>query len=325
VLTPGQLGSRRHINLPGVKVNLPALTEKDRADVALGLELGFDYIAMSFVREAKDLAQMRALLAGSATTPLVIAKVEDQQAVAHFDEIAKASDGIMVARGDLGIEVPFEELPIIQRLIVKTCQQLGRPVIVATHMLESMIQNPLPTRAEITDVANAVYEQADAVMLSGETSVGKYPTRCVQVLDRVCRRSERTSRADYQCAAELDDPRQKLVKSAVLMANELRAQALLVFTRSGTMARNAAWMRPRHSPIFALCPNAGVAQRLALFYGVVPVVVTPFDARDPERTIDAGLQVLLDARRLQAGETIVVVSTMTSGKTDVDAVQMRVV
>ncbi|HKI70171.1 MAG TPA: pyruvate kinase, partial [Verrucomicrobiae bacterium] len=172
VLTEGKLGSRRHINLPGVKVSLPALTPKDVADVKLGLELGVDFIALSFVREAADVAQLRRLFPTNQPHPFVIAKIEDQLAVKNLEEIIHAADGIMVARGDLGIEVPYEELPIIQRRIVKVCLRVGRPVIVATHMLESMIESPMPTRAEVTDVANAVFEQADAIMLSGETTVG---------------------------------------------------------------------------------------------------------------------------------------------------------
>src|SRR5256885_455714 len=180
VLTEGKLGSRRHINLPGVKVSLPALTAKDIEDVRLGLELGVDFIALSFVREARDLMQLRELFPESKPHPLVIAKIEDQEALRNLDEIIREADAVMVARGDLGIEVPYEELPIIQRRIIKICLRVGRPVIVATHMLESMIESPMPTRAEVTDVANAVFEQADAIMLSGETTVGKYPLKCVE-------------------------------------------------------------------------------------------------------------------------------------------------
>ena len=166
VLTPGKLGSRRHINLPGVKVSLPALTSKDLADVKVGLDVGVDFIALSFVREARDVQQLRAVIEAHSHRPLIIAKIEDQQAVSNLDAIVATADGIMVARGDLGIECPFEELPVIQRRAVRACLAQGRPVIVATHMLESMISQPVPTRAEITDVANAVYEQADAVMLN---------------------------------------------------------------------------------------------------------------------------------------------------------------
>ena len=168
VLTRGVLGSRRHINLPGVKVNLPPMTEKDLKDIVVGVETGVDYFALSFCRERSDVDAMRAELKRLGSDAHIIAKIEDQHAVKHVKEIIDAADAVMVARGDLGIECPMEELPIIQRRIVKTCLQVGKPVIVATHMLESMITNPLPTRAEITDVANAVYEQADAIMLSGD-------------------------------------------------------------------------------------------------------------------------------------------------------------
>ena len=182
VLTEGVMGSRRHINLPGVKVNLPPLTDKDLADVALGCELGVDFVALSFCREGSDVEQLREVLTSHGSSARIVAKVEDQMAVKNLDEIIRVANVIMVARGDLGIECPMEDLPIIQRRIVKRCIRMGRPVIVATHMLESMILNPIPTRAEVTDVANAVFEQADAIMLSGETTVGKYPVKCVEVL-----------------------------------------------------------------------------------------------------------------------------------------------
>jgi len=327
VLTPGKLGSRRHINLPGVKVSLPAMTAKDHADVQLGLELGVDFIALSFVREAKDIRELKEVIArsGRQPLPLVVAKVEDQQAVSNFNEIATIADAIMVARGDLGVEVPYEELPIIQRKMVKTCLRMGRPVIVATHMLESMIQTPMPTRAEVTDVANAVFEQADAIMLSGETSVGRYPVKCVEVFDRIARRIERSGGANYQEEADFTNPRQKLVKSAVVMADELHAEAIVVFTRSGALARYAAWMRPRFSAVFALCPNRESADSLSLNYGVRPLVLDRFDPNDREKTIDQGLEELLSRGWLHKGNTIVVVGSIVSGQTVVDAVQMRVV
>jgi pyruvate kinase len=324
VLTEGKLGSRRHINLPGVKVSLPALTAKDIKDVLLGLEVGVDLIALSFVREARDLLQLKELFQENANRPLVIAKIEDQQAVTNLDEIIRESDGIMVARGDLGIEIPYEELPIVQRRIVKTCLRVGKPVIVATHMLESMIESPMPTRAEVTDVANAVYEQTDAIMLSGETTVGKHPLRCIEVFDRISRRIERSGSAQFHDAAELTQPRQKLVKSAVVMANELKAEAILVITRSGNMARYTAWLRPRHSQIYALCPADRVAQGLSLSWGVTPFVVA-FDLINPENTIEAALKSLLEQGRLHRGTTVVIIGSILVGDQVVDAVQMRVV
>jgi pyruvate kinase len=325
VLTPGKLGSRRHINLPGVRVSLPALTAKDLADVAVGLEMEVDYLALSFVREAKDIQQLKAVVESSARKrPKIVAKVEDQQAVKNINEIIAEADAIMVARGDLGIEVPYEELPIIQRRIVKTCLQVGKPVIVATHMLESMIANPMPTRAEVTDVANAVFEQADAIMLSGETSVGKYPLRCVEVFDRIARRIERSGGANYQERAEFTNPRQKLVKSAVVMANELRAEAMLVFTVHGSMAQWTAWMRPRYSPIYAICQSAETAHRLTMHWGVTAVVI-PFDRAEPEKTIERAFQTLIEKGVLHKGNTTVVISSISAGEQFVDAVQMRMV
>ena len=188
VLIPGELKSRRHINLPGVKVNLPSFTEKDRGDTTVGLEEGIDFVALSFVREAADITLLREFLTDRKSKVRIIAKIEDQSGISNLEAIVGAADGLMVARGDLGIECPFEELPIIQRRAVRACLAQGRPVIVATHMLESMITQPLPTRAEITDVANAVYELTDCVMLSGETTIGLYPLQCVDILAKIARR-----------------------------------------------------------------------------------------------------------------------------------------
>ncbi len=322
VLTDGKLGSRRHINLPGVKVSLPALTSKDEADVKLGLEIGVDFIALSFVRSARDIRQLKALVREAPRRPLIIAKIEDQEAIKNLDAIIQQADGIMVARGDLGIEVPYEELPIIQRRIVKTCLRIGRPVIVATHMLESMIQAPMPTRAEVTDVANAVFEQADAIMLSGETTVGKYPLKCVEVFNRIAERIERSGGANYWEQAELSDPREKIAKSAVVMANELRAHAIMTLIRNGSMTRYISWLRPKYSAIYAVGQNRDVAEELTLNWGVVPLIM-PFDAADLEKNIQMALHKLLEQRLIRRGSHIVVVSSIAAGEGVVDAVQLR--
>ena len=325
VMTVGGLGSRRHINLPGVRVSLPALTEKDRADVKLGLELGVDYVALSFVRDPADIAMLRACLHGTSHPPQIVAKIEHQFAVDHFEAIARDSDAVMVARGDLGIECPYEELPIIQRRIVKTCQRIGRPVIVATHMLESMIENPLPTRAEITDVANAVFEQADAIMLSGETTVGRQPLACVEVMDRIARRIERSGGAGYHAEAELTQPRQKLVRSAVMLADNLRAAAILVFTRNGKLARYTSWMRPSFSPIYAFCDREPLAAQLKLLRGVTPIVL-PSSHDDPDGSVDGAILRLMRGHRLKRGDTVVIlVPHATSNDREVDSVKMHVV
>src|SRR4051812_13083221 len=250
VLIPGELKSRRHINLPGVKVNLPSFTEKDRKDSIVGLEEGIDFLALSFVRMALDIEGLRDFLTLHKSKVRIIAKIEDQSAITNLDEIVAACDGLMVARGDLGIECPFEELPVIQRRAVRACLAQGRPVIVATHMLESMITQPVPTRAEITDVANAVYELADCVMLSGETTIGKYPLECLQMLDKICRRIESEADLGREQPAVFTGERMKVLHSAVVLANEIPGSKILTFTLHGFMAQGLALLRPSHSPIF---------------------------------------------------------------------------
>lgn len=321
VLTRATLGSRRHINLPGVHVNLPPLTKKDVADVALGAELGVDFVALSFVREKSDIELLRKLLAKKKSKALVVAKIEDQLAVRSLDKIIESADAIMVARGDLGIECPMEELPVIQRRIVQSCIRLGKPVVVATQLLESMITNPLPTRAEITDVANAVFEQADAVMLSGETTMGRYPVDCVEVLNRVATRIERNGGAGYAQSAILEDVRQKTVASAVVLANSLNRAKLIVFTRHGTMARNVSNLRPERAPIFAFTPSEEVQRQLSILWGISPVLLQFTD--DPNTTIEAAEKYLREEKLTVAGDQLVVISDIRAGASFVDAVQLR--
>src|SRR5476649_1179140 len=234
VLTPGPMGSRRHINLPGVDVKLPALTEKDYADIELAFECHMDFIAMSFVRRAADIELLRGKIKERGADIRIVAKIEDQMAVRNLEEIIAACDGLMVARGDLGIEVPYEELPIIQRRAVNLCLTAVKPVIVATHLLESMITNPSPTRAEITDIANAVFEHADAIMLSGETTTGKYQMECVEIMDRISRRIEQGKTvANYVNPVIPHSARQHLNAAVVYLANEIESSGICVFTHSG--------------------------------------------------------------------------------------------
>lgn len=321
VLTEGVLGSRRHINLPGVKVNLPPLTEKDLADVALGASVGVDYVALSFCREASDIDALKRVLTEHGSEAKTIAKIEDQHAVSVVDDIIDHADAIMVARGDLGIECPMEELPIIQRRIVKRCIQSGRQVIVATHMLESMIENPVPTRAEITDVANAVYEQADAIMLSGETTVGKYPIECVQVFDRVARRIERSGGADFSAEAETKNVRQKTVKAAVSLANQIPGSKIIVFTKRGFMADHFSQLRPKEAPIYAFTPSKTVARRLTLNWATQPVVM-PFEL-NPEHTIAEAERLLLQRGLIEVGDQLVVLTDVMTSKERFDSIQLR--
>ena len=323
VLTRAILGSRRHINLPGVHVNLPSLTRKDLADVSLGVEMGVDFIGLSFVREKSDIEQLRKILSRKKSKAQIVAKIEDQLAVRSIDKMIDSADAIMVARGDLGIECPMEDLPIIQRRIVKNCLRLGKPVIVATQLLESMIANPLPTRAEITDVANAVFEQADAVMLSGETTIGRYPVECVEVLRRVAMRIERSGGAGYAEHAVLENTRQKTVASAVALANSLADSKLVVFTLQGRMARYASNLRPRRAPIFAFTPSEEVYRQLALYWGTFPTCID--FAGGPDKTMAAAEKFLRKNKWATAGDRMVIVSDVRMGPALIDSIQLRVV
>jgi pyruvate kinase len=323
VLTRGVLGSRRHINLPGVKVNLPPMTAKDLGDIAVGVAAEVDYFALSFCREASDVEAMRAELKRLGSDAFIIAKIEDQHAVKVVKDIVQVADAVMVARGDLGIECPMEELPIIQRRIVKMCVRSGRPVIVATHMLESMITNPLPTRAEITDVANAIYEQADAIMLSGETSVGQYPVSCVETFDRVARRIERSGGAGFAREAIMEGPRQKTVAAAVSLANNFPQAKILVFTFAGNMAAYASHLRPTQAPIHAFCPDERVCRRMALLYGVQAHRMG-FLA-EPDKNVFAAEAALLLKGMAESGDHLVVITDIVEGDRRHESVQLRVI
>jgi pyruvate kinase len=322
VLVPGKLGSRRHINLPGVKVSLPPLTEKDMADATIGIEEGIDFVALSFVREQGDITLLRDFLNERKSPAKIVAKIEDQQAITNLEEIVRCCDGLMVARGDLGIECPFEELPIIQRRAVKLCLNFGKPVIIATHMLESMIQSPLPTRAEITDVANAVFEQADAVMLSGETTVGKYPLECVHTLDKICRRIERSGGAGFAVKVQLGSTKAKLLRSAAVMAEEVRAAGIVVFTRRGFMADGLAALRSMRCPIFAFTNSPITYKQLRLRWGVEPWLIS-FDS-EPENTIRCAITTLRRDGRAAKGDKLVFVSDMLVRERLIDTIQLRI-
>ena len=324
VLTPGQLSSRRHINLPGVHVNLPSFTEKDRGDTLVGIEEGIDFVALSFVREAADIAQLRTFLKENKSRARIVAKIEDQSAIDNLDEIIHATDALMVARGDLGIEVPFEELPVIQRRAVKTCLAIGRPVIIATHMLESMIGQPMPTRAEITDVANAVFEQADCVMLSGETTVGKYPLESVAVLKTISMRIEEELANDFPEPAVFLAERMKIYRSAVVLANEIAGSTILAFTKHGTTAAGLAAHRPARAGILAVTDSIQTLRHLKIVRSVEPFLLTPFT--DPESTIERAIASLTKQGRIKTGDKLVIVSDVQAeDHRRIDSIQLRTV
>jgi pyruvate kinase len=280
-----------------------------------------DFVALSFARQKSDLEELRRVVKKLGNPAQIIAKIEDQSAVRLIDEMIDTADAVMIARGDLGIEISMEELPIVQRRIVKRCLRIGKPVIVATHMLESMIENPVPTRAEITDVANAVFEQADAIMLSGETSVGRYPVECVKVFDRVARRIERSGGAGYGKEALLEDNRQKVVASAVVLANSLDRAKIVVFTHHGTMARYVSNMRPQHAPIFAFTSSERVYRQIVLSWGTHPILIDFTD--DPKQTVEAALKHLRVAKLTEPKDNLVILTDMVASELKVDSVQLR--
>ncbi len=320
-LTAGTMGSRRHINLPGIRVNLPALTKKDLLDIELAAEMDVDFVAISFVRDAAHVRFLREELEEKECPARIVAKIEDQEAVKNLPEIITEADAVMVARGDLGIEVHIEELPVIQRTIIRECARIGRKVIVATHMLESMIENPVPTRAEVTDVANAVFEQADAVMLSGETSVGKYPIKCVEVLDRIARRIEQEPDARFCENIELRTEKQQTVKSAIVLANSLADSKMIIFTARGVLANYAAHQRPVDAPIFAFSPDERVARALNLNRAVSPFQMDFADT--PANSIRNAIEFLKERGEVEDGDPIVILSDVLNRDFDTEAILLR--
>ena len=312
VLDGGKLGSKKHVNLPGIRVNLPAITQKDREDILFGIDKELDYIALSFVREADDVLQLRALIEeyrpDKANTIKIIAKIEDQQGVLNLEEIIKVSDGIMVARGDLGVEIDLAELPNTQRRIVRLCAEYGKRVIVATHLLESMIENPIPTRAEVTDVANAVYEEADAIMLSGETTVGKHPLRCVRQLDAIARATERNQGLGFTKNLIKNSDKEHLAATAVELAESLEAKGIVVVTRHGIMANFVTNCHPQFSPIFAFT-NIGVTRRnMTLNRYVYPFKIEFSEV--PEITLARAFAELKNTAGFVSGDKVVVISDL---------------
>ena len=307
----GKLGSHKGINLPESNIVAPALTDKDRADLAVGIAAGVDWVALSFVRHAKDVRVLRdALEALGCRDQPVIAKIEKPQAVDNIEEILHEVDGIMVARGDLGVEMALEQVPIIQKRLINAANKVGKPVITATQMLDSMERNPRPTRAETTDVANAILDGTDAVMLSGETSVGEYPFEAVAVMDRIARDVERSRflrQRDVAAIDALSGPANTVARCACLAVEE-NDRPLVVFTWSGRSAVLASKARMR-APIFALTPDERVCDRLSLVWGITAVHLPVFETTDD--MIAAGEKALLKQNLLARGTEVVVLAGNT--------------
>jgi len=313
VVVGGKLSAHKGINLPGVAVSAPSLTEKDIADLDFGLAEGVDYVALSFVRTGDDVRELRAAVDSrrpAGERPLIIAKIEKPQAIANIDEIITAADGVMVARGDLGVELPTEDVPMLQKLIITRCNSAGKPVIVATQMLESMIESPRPTRAEASDVANAVLDGGDAVMLSGETSVGRYPLEAVRIMDRIIRKVESEKPVRRRLAAEakpgVADRHDALGRAACLLAEQMRAAAIVTVTNSGQTARVIARYRP-DLPIVAITDSARTLRSLALVWGVRGMVVENL-GDDSDRSLARVQEQLLAAGVVKRGEYVVLLA-----------------
>ncbi len=307
----GPLGSHKGINLPESNIQAPALTEKDRADLAVGIAAGVDWVALSFVRSRSDVEVLREALKdlGVEDKP-VIAKIEKPQAVDNIEDILAVVDGIMVARGDLGVEMPLEQVPIIQKRLIKAANHAGKPVITATQMLDSMERNPRPTRAETTDVANAILDGTDAIMLSGETSVGEHPFEAVRVMDRIARDVEQSrflKARDLSKVHALAGPAHTVARCAAQAVQE-GDRPLVVFTWSGRSAILASKARMQ-APIFALTPDSRVADMLALVWGITALPMPIFDTTD--EMIAAGEIALIDSGLLQAGSEVVVLAGNT--------------
>jgi pyruvate kinase len=329
VITGGVLYSHKGVNLPKADTRIPAITEKDRVDLRFAIEQALDWVALSFVRTQDEVLELREMVRQQAPAdlaPKIIAKIEKPEAVAQFDAILQAADGVMVARGDLGIEMPAEDVPLIQKRIIRQCNEAGKPVITATQMLDSMIRNPRPTRAEASDVANAVLDGADAVMLSGETAVGAYPVRTVTMMARIVRRAEQllAERPRHPAATEhIDDPAQALAQAAADLAMHLGAAAIITPTVSGYTARQISRYRPC-LPIIAVTPNAMVRRQINLLWGVYPLL-SPRQATTDDIMRDAVHNALVHDM-VQIGDLVVITSgTAGSSPGTTDLLKLHVI
>ena len=313
----GVLSNNKSINIPGAHIRLPALTPGDEKDIRFGVEQGFDYIAASFVRRADDVRAVRRVLDECGGEEVrIIAKIENQEGVDNFDAILNEADGIMVARGDLGVEIPAARVPALQKQMIRKGMQAGKPVITATQMLDSMIRNPRPTRAEVSDVANAVYDGTSCVMLSGETASGAYPLEALATMARVAAETEnaihywkRFRKRQFPAMSSLDDA---ITHSACLTAMDLQAKAIVTPTHTGHTARMVARFRPE-CPVAALCPNEGVRRRLAICWGIVPVLTG--EARSTDHIFEQSARTAVKQGLAGRGEVVVITAGVPLGRT----------
>ncbi len=314
VIHGGRLSSRKSINLPGISINLPSMSDDDKKDIDFAIEQGVDFIAASFIKRPEDVLAIRRLLEKNNSDIRIIAKIENAEGVENFNEIIEVADGIMIARGDLGVEIPAEDVPLVQKQLIQACNLAGKPVITATQMLDSMIRQPRPTRAEASDVANAIFDGTDAVMLSGETAAGAYPLESVQTMARIARRTEEAL-DDKKVFESLESPQQKTVTDAISYAtcrsaHELGAVAIISATQSGHTARMVSKYRPK-APIIAVTPRERIATALTLTWGVYPLLSTP--TFHTEEVFNTAVQVALDSGFIKNGDLVILTAGVPVG------------
>lgn len=318
VKNTGLVGTHKGVNVPGVSIQLPALTEKDEADLIFGCQQEVDLVAASFIRKASDVEHIRKVLVENGGEHIqIFSKIENQEGLDNLDEILEASDGIMVARGDLGVEIPMQEVPAAQKLMIRKCNEAGKPVITATQMLDSMMRNPRPTRAEVSDVANAIYDGTDAIMLSGESANGDWPVESVQTMAKIAEETEK--KLSYETAVSRAKNHTPAVsgvisRAACNAANELKAAAIVTSTKSGATARRISQCRP-DCPIVAVTPNEKVAKGLAFSFGVYSMV-TPA-ASNTDEVVANAIEAAKNSGFVSTGETVVVAAGLdTVGSTN---------
>ena len=290
VLDGGKLGSKRHVNLPGVRINLPSITSKDMDDINFGIKNKVDFIALSFVRDKEDLQKLQQILDKKKSYAKIIAKIENQDGLDNINDICKFSWGVMVARGDLGIETSLTDLPNIQRKIMHACAKWGRRSIVATHLLESMISNPTPTRAEVSDIANAIYEGADAIMLSGETSIGKYPKECVQFLKSIAIKTEKFPTLGYEKNLISTTDWEHIGVAAKNLAEATNADGIIAITRTGNTATYVANAKPNGIPIYTFTNNKDTYKKLSLVGSSYSYMIGSL--KDHDKTLNKVIKIL---------------------------------
>lgn len=308
------LGSRKTVNVPGLRLELPAISEKDRADIINGINADFDFIAASFVRRASDVQEIRKLLDENGGEEIkIISKIESQEGIDNIDEIIEVSDGIMVARGDMAVEIPFERVPLVQKAFVKKCNRLGKPVIIATQMLETMMSNPRPTRAEVSDVANAVYDETNAIMLSGECAIGNYPIECVKTMDKIATAVDNdmklwkrfTRRAQERGILNPNivstDLESSIARTTCVTALQINADAIAAYTHSGKSVTKIAGLRPK-CPIIAVTDSRKLYYQLAVSWNVYPVLIEGEEVA--EETLHIGIRTLKQQGILEKGDTV---------------------